>query len=93
MPEDLLRGKSIAAVAADIAYGYLFLNPLILKSFPNDAYKDLYHQMRKLQTQFRNEKFPSHDQSAIRDRNLRLQRLHHALIVLQNAARVKKLPL
>ena len=93
MPEDLVRGKSIAAVASDIAEGFIFLNPLILKNFPNDVYKDLYYQMRKLQTAVRNEKFPTHDQSAIRSRNLRLQRLHQAIVVLQNAARIKKLPL
>ena len=93
MAEDLVRGKSIAAVAADIAEGFIFLNPLILKNFPNDVYKELYHQLRKLQTATRNEKFPTHDQAAIRSRNLRLQRLHQAVVVLQNAARVKKLPL
>lgn len=93
MAEDLLRGKSIAAVASDIAEGFIFLNPLILKTFPDETYKDLYYQLRKLQTAVRNEKFPSHDQGEIRRRNLRLQRLHQAIIVLQNAARVKKLPL
>lgn len=93
MAEDLIRGKSIAAVASDIAEGFIFLNPLILKNFPTDIYKELYYQMRKLQTEIRNEKFPTHDQKAIRHRNLRLQRLHQAIVVLQNAARVKKLPL
>lgn len=93
MAEDLLRGKSLAAVAADIADGFIYLNPLILKNFPNDAYKDLYYQLKKLQTGVRNEKFPAHDQGEIRKRNLRLQRLHQALVVLQNAARMKKLPL
>ena len=93
MPEDLVRGKSIAAVAADIVDGFIFLNPLILKNFPADAYKELYYQMKKLQTAVRNEKFPTHDQAAIRSRNLRLQRLHQAIVVLQNAARMKKLAL
>ena len=93
MPEDLVRGKSIAAVASDIAEGFIFLNPLILKNFANDVYKDLYYQLRKLQTEVRTEKFPTHDHNGIRNRNLRLQRLHQAIVVLQNAARVKKLPL
>ncbi len=93
MPEDLVRGKSIAAVAADIADGFIFLNPLILKSFPAETYKELYYQLKKLQTAVRNEKFPTHDQAGIRSRNLRLQRLHQAVVVLQNAARVKKVAL
>lgn len=91
MGEDLIRGKSIAAVAADIADGFIYLNPLTLKNFSDDIYKDLYHQMRKLQTLIRNEKFPFHDQAEIRNRNMRLQRLHHAMVVLQNSARVKKI--
>lgn len=93
MAEDLIRGKSIAAVASDIAEGYIFLNPLVLKNFATNVYKELYYQMRKLQTEIRNEKFPSHDQKSIRQRNLRLQRLHQAIVVIQNTARVKKLPL
>ncbi|HBI24508.1 MAG: hypothetical protein A2Y48_03265 [Nitrospirae bacterium RIFCSPLOW2_12_42_9] len=93
MGEDLVRGKSIAAIASDIADGFIYINPLTLKNFSDDIYKELYHQMRKLQTLIRNEKFPSHDQAAIRNRNMRLQRLHHAMVVLQNSARVKKITL
>lgn len=93
MPEDLVRGKSIAAVATDIADGFIFLNPLILKGFAPETYKELYYQMKKIQTAVRTEKFPTHDQAAIRSRNLRLQRLHQAIVVLQNAARMKKVAL
>ena len=90
MPENIVRGKSLAAVASNIADGFIYLNPLVLKDFPTDIYKELHNQMRKLQTQIRTEVFPSHDQAAIRNRNLRLQRLHQAIVVLQNSARVKK---
>lgn len=93
MPEDQIRGKSLAAVAADIADGFIFLNPLILKEFSSDVYKELHNHLRKLQTNVRTEKFPSHDQAAIRKRNLRLQRLHQAMVVLQNSARMKRIML
>ena len=93
MPENIVSGKSLAAVASGIADGFIYLNPIVLKGFPTDIYKDLYNQMRKLQTEIRIEKFPSHDQAAIRNRNLRLQRLHQALVVLQNSARIKKIVL
>ncbi len=93
MSDKIVRGKSLAAVAADIADGYLFLNPLILKDFPAETYKDLFHNMRKLQSVIRAEKFPFHDQTAIRSRNMRLQRLHQAIVVLQNSARMKKIVL
>src|SRR4030067_1395070 len=91
MPENIIRGKSLAAVASDIADGFIYLNPLILKEFPTDTYKDLHYQIRKLQTEIRTEKFPSHDQTAIRNRNMRLQRLHQAIVVLQNSARIRKI--
>lgn len=91
MPENIVRGKSLAAVASDIAEGYLYLNPLILKDFPADIYKELFHHMRKLQAAIRAEKFPFHDQTGIRNRNMRLQRLHQAIVVLQNSARMKKI--
>ncbi|MCC6544113.1 MAG: hypothetical protein IT392_06360 [Nitrospirae bacterium] len=90
MSDNIVKGKSLAAFASDIADGYLYLNPLILKDFPTVIYKELYNQMLKLQTAIRIEKFPSHDQTAIRSRNMRLQRLHQAIVVLQNTARVKK---
>lgn len=91
MAENVVRGKSLAAVASDIADGFVYLNPIVLKDFPTDIYKDLHNQMRKLQTAIRTDKFPSHDQTAIRNRNMRLQRLHQAIVVLQNSARVKKI--
>ncbi len=91
MAENIIRGKNLAGVASDITEGFLYLNPLILKDFPADVYKELHNQMRKLQTAIRTEKFPSHDQMAIRNRNMRLQRLHQAIVVLQNSARVKKI--
>jgi len=90
MLENIVRGKSLAAVASSIADGFIYLNPLVLKDFPTDIYKELHNKMSKLQTQIRTEVFPSHDQTAIRNRNMRLQRLHQAIVVLQNSARVKK---
>ena len=93
MSGNIVRGKSLAAVASDIADGYIYLNPLILKDFPADIYKELHNQMLKLQTGIRIDKFPSHDQTAIRNRNMRLQRLHQAIVVLQNSARVRKVML
>ena len=90
MLENIVRGKSLAAVASSIADGFIYLNPLVLKDFPTDIYKELHNKMSKLQTQIRTEVFPSHDQTAIRNRKMRLQRLHQAIVVLQNSARVKK---
>jgi len=86
-----LRGKSLVAVARDIADGYITVNPLFLKPLDIEALKELYQQVMKVQMEIRGEKFPYGDVSAIRSRNLRLQRLHNALIVIKNFAQEKGL--
>ena len=87
------RGKSLAATARDIADGYLSINPLILKKLMPEDYKSLYHYLRKIQTEVRSEKFPLHDTLSIRSRNMRLHRLHNAIIILQHIARERKVVL
>lgn len=88
-----IRGKSIQAVAKDIAEGFFFLNPLILKKFETDDIKNLHHQLRKTQTEVRGEQFPAHDTLSIRSRNMKLQRLHNALIILEHNAKERRIPL
>jgi len=91
MPESQLRGKSISAVAKDVAEGFFIINPLVLKKFDPESYKGLHQQLKKLQTEVRGEKFPMHDVLAIRGRNARLQRLHAALIILEHSAKERKI--
>lgn len=93
MAEGSIRGKSVAAVAKDIADGYFFLNPLVLKKFDPETFKSLHFQIRKIQVDIRGEKFPQHDTLKIRQRNMRLQRIHSALIVLEHTARERKVML
>lgn len=90
MPETQLRGKSIVAVARDIADGFFAINPLTLKKFDDAAFQALHHQLKKAQMEVRNEKFPLHDVLGIRNRNARLQRLHQALVILEHSARDRK---
>jgi hypothetical protein len=93
MSESQLRGKSISAVAKEVADGFFTINPLVLKKFDSDGYKGLHQQLKKLQTVVRSEKFPMHDTLAIRGRNARLQRLHSALIILEHSAKERKIRL
>lgn len=93
MAEGQIRGKSISAVSTDIAEGYMVLNPLILKQFGDEMYKALHQQLRKIQREIRSETFPSHDSMGIRKRNSRLQRVHTALVILEHAAKEKRIPL
>jgi hypothetical protein len=93
MADNQVQGKSIIAITKDIADGFAALNPILLKRFEVGTYKVLYHQLRKTQTETRSESFPSHDVVGIRKRNTRLQRLHTALMILEHAAKEKRIPL
>ena len=84
-----LRGKSLAAVSKDIAEGYVIVNPLFLKPLDAEALKDLYRQIMKVQVEIRTEKFPFNNVTAIRSRNMRLQRLHSAVAIIKNFAKDK----
>ncbi|HEX9137461.1 MAG TPA: hypothetical protein VF905_11055 [Nitrospirota bacterium] len=93
MAESGFKGKSMKAVAADVAEGYVSVNPLFLKKFDKDMIKDLYDNLNKAMTGTRNEKIALSDQPSLRIRNLKLQRLHNAMIILKNIAREKRIPL
>jgi hypothetical protein len=93
MADNQVQGKSILAIAKDIAEGFALLNPMMLKRFEEGTYKNLHQQLRKIQTETRSESFPTHDTLGIRRRNTRLQRLHTALMILEHAAKEKRISL
>jgi hypothetical protein len=78
-------------MAKDIMDGYTVLNPLVLKRFDAATYKELYQHLRKLQTAIRMEGVALDVQTALRTRNLRLQRMHQALSVLEHQAKLQKI--
>ncbi|NJD56477.1 MAG: hypothetical protein FIA94_08755 [Nitrospirae bacterium] len=88
-----VRGKSTKALTVDVAEGYVAVNPLFLKSFDPDSLKDFYHQLDKTQKELRAERFPTNDAQAIRMRNLKLQRLYSAQMIIRNFARERRVPL
>jgi len=87
------RGKSAQAVVRDIADGYVAVNPIFLKGLKGDALKTLYQQIGKYQNEVRGTPFPANDIPAIRERNLRLQRLHNAVIVIRHFAKSRRVQL
>jgi hypothetical protein len=93
MAEVGFRGKSMRVVALDVAEGYVSVNPLFLKKFDKDMVKELYDHLNKALTLTRNEKTDFTDQVVLRTRNMKLQRLHNAMIVLRNIAREQRIPL
>jgi len=93
MAEGGFRGKSMRVIALDVSEGYISVNPLFLKKFDKDMVKELYDHLNKALTLTRNEKTDFTDQAVLRTRNMKLQRLHNAMIVLRNIAREKRIPL
>jgi len=85
------RGKSVQALIRDIADGYVAVNPIFLKSFQPEALKVLFAQLTKIQAEIRGTPFPSNDVPAIRDRNMKLQRLHSASIVIRHFAKSRRI--
>jgi hypothetical protein len=69
------------------------VNPLFLKKFDKDMIKELYEHLNKSMTATRTEKIDLADQAQLRTRNMKLQRLHNAMIIVRNTAREKKIPL
>lgn len=86
-----IRGKSLHALAQDVAEGYEYINALVLKKFDTDVFKSLHQIMKKVQRKVLSEKVPSNNVELLRRRNLKLQRLHQALRVLENTAKEKKI--
>ena len=88
-----IGGKSMKQVATDVVDGYSTVNPLFLKKFDKDQVKDLFEHLNKAMTGVRNLPVQYHDQVAMRDKNMKLQRLHNAIIIVRNHAREKRIPL
>jgi hypothetical protein len=86
-----IRGKSLKAIAYDIAEGYVVVNPLFLKPLDGESLKGLYHELLKAQVEIRGEKFPHGDIQAIRWRNTRLQRMNSAVTIIKNFARERRI--
>lgn len=88
-----IRGKSLKALTYDITEGYVTVNPIFLKSFEPKYLRDFYKEISITQIVIRGEKFPTNDIPAIRTRNLKLQRLFSALMIIKNYAKERKIPL
>lgn len=82
--------QNLKGIALDIAEGYILLNPLFLKPFNEESIKSLYNILMRVQTEIRIEPFPYGEISLIRKRNLKLQRVYAALVILKNIARERK---
>jgi hypothetical protein len=87
----MATGRNVKAIAADIAEGYVVVNPIFLKPFDNESLKKLYESMLRKQNEIRIQPFPYGDVELIRKRNMRLQRVYAAIILIRNYAREKRI--
>jgi len=86
-----VRGKSLKALTLDVADGYITVNPIFLKLFEPEQLKEIFREIAKAQNDIRGEKFPTNDLFAIRIRNLKLQRLHSASMIIRNFAKERRI--
>jgi len=87
----MATGRNVKAIAADIAEGYVVVNPIFLKPFDNESLKKFYESMLRKQNEIRIQPFPYGDVELIRKRNMRLQRVYAAIILIRNYAREKRI--
>ena len=85
--------RNFKAIVSDISEGFIFVNPLFLRSFDENAVKSLCKAIERRQIEIRTEPFPYDDIVLIRRRNIKLQRLYTALMVIKNIAREKRFKL
>ncbi len=81
------------AFARDIAEGYVDLTPLVLKKFTQAEIKTIHINLNLLLREVRGQGVPQDDIPAIRHKNLRLQRLNQAILVLHTYCKQHKIPL
>lgn len=81
------------AFARDIAEGFIDLTPIVLKKFTQAEVKTIHANLNLLLREVRGEGVPQDDIPAIRHKNLRLQRLNQALLVLYTYCKQHKIPL
>ncbi len=93
MAENQLNGRSLSAIAKDVADGFVSISPQLLKRFNPENYKELRIFLKKAQNDIRSQSFPTSDTNAIRKRNMRLQRLHQAVTVLEFSAKERRVSL
>jgi hypothetical protein len=83
--------RNLKAVAADITEGFVVVNPIYLKPFDAESLKKFHEVLLRKQTEIRTEPFPYGDVEMIRRRNIRLQRVYAAIMILKNYARDRRI--
>ncbi len=78
------RSRSLKVIASDISEGFITVNPIFLKKLKENEIKELQEVLLKTERQIRAEPFPFNDTLQIRKRNMKLQRISQAMVVIKN---------
>jgi hypothetical protein len=87
----MATGRNLKSIANDITEGYVVVNPIYLKPFDMESLKKFYEILQRKQTELRIEPFPYGNVELIRKRNIRLQRVYAAIILIKNYARERRI--
>ena len=87
----MATSRNYKAIASDIAEGFIVVNPLYLKPFDQESLKKFYDVLQRKQNELRIEPFPYGDVGLIRKRNMKLQRIYSAIMIIKNFARERRL--
>ena len=87
----MTQGRNLKAIASDIAEGFVTINPIYLKPFDAESLKMLYETIQRKQNEMRAEPFPYGDVDLIRKRNIKLQRIYNAQMLIKNYARERRI--
>ena len=87
----MAQGRNFKAIASDITEGFVTINPIYLKPFDAESLKMLYETIQRKQNEMRAEPFPYGNVELIRKRNLKLQRVYNAQMLIKNYARERRI--
>ncbi len=79
------------SLATDIADGFTTLTPVTLKRFTAADIKIIHSNLILVLREVRGEVVPPEDQAGIKKKNLRVQRINQALLMLSNYCRQQKI--
>jgi hypothetical protein len=89
----MATGRNLKSIANDITDGFVVVNPIYLKPFDAESLKKFYEVLQRKQTELRTEPFPYGEVDLIRKRNIRLQRIYAAIMLIKNYAREHRIVL
>jgi hypothetical protein len=89
----MAQSRNYKSITSDITEGFVTINPIYLKAFDAEALNTLYETILQRLNQMRAEPFPYGNVELIRKRNIKLQRVYNAQMLIRNYARDRRIKL